>query len=143
MFHSTYGLPIELWDYIFEYFFNRFEQKKNFWFFESSRGISPLKADRDLSKLNFLFDLKSQINLVTLRKFNSYLQYYKIDLSFSIKLHERKLNVCEEYKTEPNSENKKIVARAIKYIECHNKKMPVQNFESNDFYSFRYWKKCN
>ena len=41
-----------------------------------------------LVKLNFLFHLKSKINLVTLRKFNSHLQYYKIDLSFSIKLQE-------------------------------------------------------
>ena len=29
-----------------------------------------LKADRALSKLNFLFDSKSKTNLVTLRKFN-------------------------------------------------------------------------
>ena len=47
-----------------------------------------LKADRALSKLNFLFHLKSKANLVTLQKSNSHLQYYKIDLSFSIKLRE-------------------------------------------------------
>ena len=46
------------------------------------------KADKALSKLNFLFHLKSKTNLVTLRKCYSHLQYYKIDLSFSIKLQE-------------------------------------------------------
>ena len=59
-----------------------------------------LKADKALSKLNFLFDLKSKPSLVTLRKFNSHLQYYKIDLSFSVRLQEINLNACEEYKTE-------------------------------------------
>ena len=49
----------------------------------------PLKADRALSKLNFLFHLKSK-NLITFWKCNSHLQYYKINLSFRIK----------EYKTE-------------------------------------------
>ena len=44
-----------------------------------------LKTDRALSKLNFLFHLKSKINLLTLRICNSYLQYYKIDLSSSNK----------------------------------------------------------
>ena len=57
-----------------------------------------LKADRTLSKFNFLSNLKT--NLATLRKCNSHLQYYKIDLSFSIKLQEINLNVCQEYKTE-------------------------------------------
>ena len=46
-----------------------------------------LKADRALRKLNFLFHLQSK-NLVTLWKFNSHLQYCKIDLTFSIKLQE-------------------------------------------------------
>ena len=32
--------------------------------------------------------------------YNSHLQYYKIDFSFSIKLQKIKLYVCEEYKTE-------------------------------------------
>ena len=41
-----------------------------------------LKADKALSKLNFLFQLKSKTNLVTLRKCDSHLQYYKIDLVF-------------------------------------------------------------
>ena len=58
-----------------------------------------LKADRTLSKLNFLFYLESK-NLITFRKCNPHLQYYKIDLSFSTKLQEINLNVCEEYKTE-------------------------------------------
>ena len=44
--------------------------------------------------------MKSKTNLVTLRKFNSNLQYYKIDLSFSIKLQEINLYVCGKYKTE-------------------------------------------
>ena len=46
------------------------------------------RADRALSKLNFYFHLKSRENLITLRKCNSHLQYYKTDLSFSIKLQE-------------------------------------------------------
>ena len=56
-----------------------------------------LKADRDLSKLNFLFHLKSKTNLVILRKCNSHLQYYKIGLIFSIKSQEINLNVCKEF----------------------------------------------
>ena len=58
-----------------------------------------LKVDKALSKLNFLFHLKSKTKLVTLRKCNLHLQYYKIDLSFNIKLQEINLNVCEECKT--------------------------------------------
>ena len=57
-------------------------------------------AEATSSKLNFLFHLKSKTNLVFLWKCNSHLQYYKIDLSFSIKLQEINLYVCEEYKTE-------------------------------------------
>ena len=59
-----------------------------------------LKADKALSKLNFLFNLKSKRNSAIWRKFNSHLQYYKIDLSYSNKLQKIILNVCEEYKTE-------------------------------------------
>ena len=59
-----------------------------------------LKADRALSKFNLLFHLKSKTNLVTLRKCNSHLKYYKINLSFSIKLQEINLYLCDEYKTE-------------------------------------------
>ena len=59
-----------------------------------------LKADRALSKLNFLSHLESKTNLVTFRKCNSHLKYYKIDLSFSIKLQEINLYTCEEYKIE-------------------------------------------
>ena len=47
-----------------------------------------LKTNRALSKFNFLFHLKLITNLVTLNKWNSHLQYYKIDFSFSIKLQE-------------------------------------------------------
>ena len=59
--------------------------------------IHGLKTDKASSKLNFLLPLKSKTNLVSLRKCNSHSQYYKIDLSFSIKLQEINLNVCEEY----------------------------------------------
>ena len=41
-----------------------------------------------------------------------------------------------------NSQNKKIVAKAINYIDCHHKKNVALYFESNekshDFYSYRY-----
>ena len=49
--------------------------------------------NKALSILIFLFYLKSKTNLVTLKKFYSHLQYYKIDLIFSIKLQEINLNV--------------------------------------------------
>ena len=52
------------------------------------------------SKLNFLLHFKSKTKSVTSKKCNSHLQYYNIDLNFSIKLQEINLNVCEEYKTE-------------------------------------------
>ena len=48
--------------------------------------MCSFKADRVLNKLDFLFNSKSKTNLVTLWKCNLYLEYYKIDLSFSIKL---------------------------------------------------------
>ena len=54
------------------------------------------EALRALRKLNFFFHLKSKTNLVTWRKCNSHLQYYKLDLSFSVKLQEINLNVCDE-----------------------------------------------
>ena len=44
--------------------------------------------------------VKVQFLLDVLGKYNSHLQYYKIDLSFSIKLQEINLYLCEEYKTE-------------------------------------------
>ena len=59
-----------------------------------------LKANRASSKLNFHFHSKSKTNLVTSRKCILYLQYYKIDLTFRIKLQEINSNVCEEYKSE-------------------------------------------
>ena len=71
-----------------------------------------LKADKALSKFNFFFHLKSKTNLVTLRKCNSHLQYYKIDLSFSIKLQEINLYVCEEYKTEREKKTS-IISKVI------------------------------
>ena len=79
-----------------------------------------LKVNRTLSKLNFLFYLKSKTNLVTLRKCNSLLQYYKIDLSFSIKLQEINLNVCEEYKTEREVQqsNRVPLARSNLRAKC-------------------------
>ena len=52
-----------------------------------------LKTDKALNRLNFLFNLKPKTNLVTLKKRNSHLQYYKIDLSFSINLQKIKLYV--------------------------------------------------
>ena len=55
-----------------------------------------LKADKALSKLNFPFHSKSIPNFLTLRKCNSHLQYYKIDLNFSIKLQESNLNVYKD-----------------------------------------------
>ena len=49
----------------------------------------------------FRFDFKKyESNLVTLKKCNTHLQYYKIDVSFSIKLQEIISNACEEFKTE-------------------------------------------
>ena len=56
--------------------------------------------------MNFLFHLKSK-NLVTLWKFNSHLQYYKIDLSFSIKLQQINLYLCEEYKPQRDIQTKR------------------------------------
>ena len=53
-----------------------------------------LKAYRALSKLNFLFDLKSKINLVTFRKCNSDFIYHETDLNLIIKLQEIDLNIC-------------------------------------------------
>ena len=41
---------------------------------------------------------KSKTNLVTFRKCNSHLQYYKIDLSFSI-LQKNKLETLSQHKT--------------------------------------------
>ena len=51
-----------------------------------------LKADKALSKLTFLSNLKLRTNSVTLEKCNSHLQYDKMDLRFSIKLQEINLN---------------------------------------------------
>ena len=70
-----------------------------------------LKADRALSKLHFFFHLKSKTNLVSLKKFNSYLQYNKIDFSFNIKLQAINLSVCDEYKTE---------REAGRFLHSHN-----------------------
>ena len=50
-----------------------------------------LKTDRVLCKLNFPFHLKSKTNLVTLRKCNSNLQYYKISLLSQLLLKSKSL----------------------------------------------------
>ena len=81
-----------------------------------------LKAGRAISKFNFLFHLKSKPNLVPLRKCNSHLQYYKIDLSFSIKLQETNLNVCEEYKTEREIQTERSARREAYNENVHAKR---------------------
>ena len=55
--------------------------------------------------MNFLFHLKSKTNLVTLRKCNSHLQYYKIDLSkyFTFSSYEKVLVLCEKWLTKFSS----------------------------------------
>ena len=70
-----------------------------------------LKADGALSKFNLLIHLKSKTNLVTLRKCNSHLQYYKIDLSFIIKLPEINLHVSEGHKTEREIQTERSAKR--------------------------------
>ena len=94
-----------------------------------------LRADRALSKFNFLFHLKSKKNLVTLRKCNSHLQYYKIDLSFSIKLQEINLYVCEEYKIEREAHDENVVAKRVDFfIQFQSMTAnPSRNFQK--FYS--------
>ena len=63
-----------------------------------------LKKKKKVKMENYLpewvLHLESKTNLVTLRKCNSYLQYYKIDFSFNIKLQETNLNISQEYNTE-------------------------------------------
>ena len=76
------------------------------------------RADRALSKLNFLFHLKSKTNLVTLRKCNSHPQYYKLDFCFSIKLQEINLNLCEEYKTARSATIESCALGALKLASC-------------------------
>ena len=46
-----------------------------------------------------------------MRKCNVHLQYYKIDLSFSIKLQQINLYVCEEYKTKREAQRSNISER--------------------------------
>ena len=48
--------------------------------------------------LRIIFYENQKQNLVTLGKCNLHLQYYKIDLSLSIKSQEINLNACEEHK---------------------------------------------
>ena len=52
-----------------------------------------LKNTIEYQKFHFLTKISVKTCLL-----NSHLQYYKIDLSFSIKLQEINLYVCEEYK---------------------------------------------
>ena len=58
-----------------------------------------------------------------MRKCNLHLQYYKIDLSYSIKLQEINLNICQEYKTEldlaRNPNKTECEARRSKRTESH------------------------
>ena len=74
--------------------------------------------------------LESKRNLVTLRKCNSHLQYYKIDLSFRIKLQEINLYVCEEYKTEREARRPN---RALKL--ANNENVPPRRA---DFWDYHY-----
>ena len=103
----------------------------------------PLKADRVLSKLNFLFHLKSK-NLVTLWKCYSHLKYYKIDLNYSIKLQKIKLYVSEEYKTEREARCLNIserTARRSNISELRAMRMCPQSGQIFTFSSWmrRYW----
>ena len=50
-------------------------------------------SDKVLSELNFLLHFKSKTNLVNLRNCNSYWQYDKTDLNFSIELQEMNWNI--------------------------------------------------
>ena len=59
-----------------------------------------LKADKALGTFIFLLNPKLKRNLIILWKCNSHLQYYKINLSFSIKLQEINLYLCEKYKSQ-------------------------------------------
>ena len=59
-----------------------------------------LKVDRASSKMKLVFSFEIKKKLVTFRKCNSHLQYYKINLIINIKLQEINFNVCEEYKIE-------------------------------------------
>ena len=68
------------------------------------------------------------LNLVTLRKCNSHLQYYKIDLSFSIKLQEINLNICGEYKTERKARDPNRTE-----LEARDENVPAKQA---DFFSF-------
>ena len=47
-----------------------------------------------------------------------FLQNYKIDLSFSIKLQEINLNVCEEYKTECKARDPNRTERKARRLNC-------------------------
>ena len=66
------------------HFLSKYVRQNKRWFAKSFTQIK-FTIHKVLSIWNFLFHLKSKINLVTLSERNSRLQYYKIDLSFSIK----------------------------------------------------------
>ena len=71
---------------------------------------------RKTDSIHFTFHLKPKTNLLTLRKCYLYLQYYKIDLSFSIKLQELNLNLCKEYKTEREARDEKVSAKQTYFL---------------------------
>ena len=52
-----------------------------------------------------------------MRKLNSHLQYNKIDLSFSIKLQELNLNVCEKYRIEREARKEDMPEKRADF--CH------------------------
>ena len=88
-----------------------------------------LKADTALIKLSFLFHLKSKTNWINLRKCNSHPQFYKIDLSFSIKLQEINLYVCEEHKTEREARDPNRMEREERRSNISGRKARRSNCE--------------
>ena len=68
-----------------------------------------------------------------LRKFNLHLQYYKNDLSFSIKLQEINFNVCEECKTEPEARTENTVLLDDPKLCCRNKIIFLLFMQQNCF----------
>ena len=86
-----------------------------------------LNADRALSKFNFLFHLKTK-NLVILKKCNSHLQYYKIDLSFSIKL--QKINDMYAKNIRPSAKRDDRITRPRRAKTCERSVLRVMKMNS-------------